>query len=136
MRSIGYKFLISLMVMTIWFVCCISMASATDVNPPQFLTKTDHSHDGQTRDIFAAAAESGPILSPSYLAPAQYIVIEVKPASGHSFSKGYGINNLSQIVGRTYNSNADTQAVEDQRALFWDLRTGSRALSTLDGHQR
>lgn len=133
MRCIRYKFLISLMVMTIWFVCCISMVSAAEVHPPQFLTRTYHSHDGPTSGTFAAAAESGPTISPACLAPAQYIVIEVKPAGDHSFSKGYGINNLSQIVGRTYNYNADTQTVEDQRALFWDLRTGSRVLSTLDG---
>lgn len=133
MRCMRHKFSISLIVMTIWFFCCIAMVSAAEVNPPQSLTRTEQLHDGQASDAFAAAADSGPIIFPTFLAPAQYVVIEVKPASGHSFSKGYGINNLSQIVGRTYNYNADTQAVEDQRALFWDLRTGSRALSTLDG---
>lgn len=70
---------------------------------------------------------------PALVMAAAYIVIDVMPADGTSFSKGYGINNLAQIVGRTYNLNEITQEVEDLRALFWDFRNGSIALDTLDG---
>ncbi len=59
--------------------------------------------------------------------------MDIPPAAGHAFSKGYGINNHTQVVGRTYNFNEITNETEDQRALFWDMRQGSVALTTLDG---
>ncbi|MCP3893300.1 MAG: DUF3466 family protein, partial [Bacteroides sp.] len=119
------------MVMTILFFCCTSLVMAADLNPPQSTTIVLGSQDNRPDEEYATSPES--TISPSYLSPAQYIVIDVMPASGHSFSRGYGINNLSQVVGRTYNYNEITEEVEDQRALFWDLRTGSIALNTLDG---
>jgi probable HAF family extracellular repeat protein len=120
-------------IMTISYFCCASIVMAADPNPPQSLTKIHESLYNPSHNEPVTHAASDALAGPAFLAPVQYLVFDVMPADGNSFSKGYGINNLSQVVGRTYNVNDTTQEVEDQRALFWDFRTGSTSLSTLDG---
>lgn len=68
---------------------------------------------------------------PARVMAVTYIVIDVMPVDGTSHSKGYGINNLSQVVGRTYNLSGSD--VVDQRAFFWDFNAGSVALDTING---
>lgn len=128
-----YKTVFPIIVVAVWSICHVSMVAAAEVAPPQSIMQREISTGLQPATDHSTDADSGSVILPSYLAPAQYIVIEIEPAAGHSFSKGYGINNFSQVVGRTYNYNDVTQEVEDQRALFWDLHTGSVALTTLDG---
>ena len=64
--------------------------------------------------------------------PSLYLIIDVTPVDGNSYSRGYGINNAAKIVGRTYNTD-ESDTVQDQRALSWDMDLGSQALDTLAG---
>jgi len=95
------KHVVSIAIVAIWPFCCVSLVAAAKIKPPQSIMKRKLSHGVQTNTTPSADAESGSVITPSYLSPAQYIVIDIEPADSHSFSKGYGINNLSQVVGRT-----------------------------------
>lgn len=132
MHSIRHKATRLLMVVTMFLFCSPSLIMAADPNPPQSVRKAHVSTDNQPDPARDMSSEPLPTVTQSVLLPAEYLVIDVMPASGNSFSKGYGVNNHSQVVGRTYNLNEDEEIV-DQRALFWNFGTGSTALSTLDG---
>jgi probable HAF family extracellular repeat protein len=63
----------------------------------------------------------------------QYEVTAIEPVSGWERSKAYGINNLSQVVGRFHNYDAANDLDIDRQAFIWDIAGGARLLPTLSG---
>lgn len=133
MRPTKYNPFRPFLAMTIWFFCSTSLVVAAGPNPPQSLSNMLTSPASPAELDGVHQSESGTGLFAAYLMPARYVVIDVPPIDGHNFTKGYGINNYSQVVGRSYNLNPANQEAVDVTALYWDLRTGSTALTTLDG---
>jgi probable HAF family extracellular repeat protein len=63
----------------------------------------------------------------------EYQAVAIPPLSAREASTAFGINNQGQVVGRSYNVNPTTGAVEDREGFIWDVVNGARALITLSG---
>jgi uncharacterized membrane protein len=61
-----------------------------------------------------------------------YQVTAITPPAGYTASRAMGINNLGEVVGRFYNTDAAGNAVNRQ-AFVWDYTSGASLLRTLNG---